>query len=113
MADGHQTVNLTHKKLNRFESFYSHLYGDCSLMVEHWFVAPGVVGSSPTFHTKSLFLSTQLGKKSSIRLMGVALDGWCEYIRYYGNIGKNEIRLISKSTSNFETYLKALTSIPL
>ena len=113
MVDGHQTVNLTHKKLNRFESFYSHLYGDCSLMVEHWFVAPGVVSSSLTFHTKSLFLSTQLGKKSSIRLMGAALDGWCEYIRYYGNIGKNEIRLISKSTSNFETYLKALTSIPL
>lgn len=25
MVDGHQTVNLTHKKLNRFESFYSHL----------------------------------------------------------------------------------------
>ena len=25
IVDGHQTVNLIHKKLNRLESFYSHL----------------------------------------------------------------------------------------
>lgn len=25
MVDGHQTVNLAHKKLSRFESYHSHL----------------------------------------------------------------------------------------
>ena len=34
----------------------------------------------------AFLLITQLGQRNSIGLMGVAMDGWCGYIGYHGNM---------------------------
>ena len=55
----------------------------------------------------AFLLITQLGQRNSIGLMGVAMDGWCGYIGYHGNMEQTEIASHLKSTSHMSS-LKTL-----
>lgn len=55
----------------------------------------------------AFLLITQLGQRNSIGLMGVAMDGWCGYIGYHGNMEQTEIASHFKSTSHMSS-LKTL-----
>lgn len=55
----------------------------------------------------AFLLITQLGQRNSIGLMGVAMDGWCGYIGYHGNMEQTEMASHLKSTSH-KSSLKTL-----